>query len=657
MNTSPQVSHPGLRQLAAFAVGRLTSTERDELQAHLASCPACRSALANMPGDSLEFLCSDEPSVSGAVTSTILTSVYPDLAPPVAPPARAAPTSEKVAPPPPELVNHPRYEVVQALGAGGMGTVYKARHRVMDRTVALKVLSPRFLSQTNAVERFRREIMAAARLLHANIVSAFDAEQVGDTHFLVMEFVEGQDLARYAKQKGPIPVALACDFTRQAALGLQHAHERGMVHRDVKPQNMMLTGDGVVKVLDFGLARFASEGAAEEGGLTGPNTLMGTADYVAPEQACDARGADIRADIYSLGCTLYYLLAGRPPFPEGSTAAKIAAHLSQTPRPVTEVRPDVPDGLQQVLARMMAKAPDGRYQEPAGVVQALAPFCQKSAVPAPQGGEGRPAATAAPPTMHQGPRASTALAARGGEDGARTAPGAAIQPGRRRWLPATVAGLVGAVVLVTVIALGRHPGGTGPVAQAPASGKIRDDVAPGSSLPAPATAKSEPVKKHDDLPSGRTTRAPEAGAENPADGKERDGPVPVPPAKPPEPEPKKKGDLPAAVQVLVEGLNDEDGKVRRTSAESLGVMGARARGAVPALARRVADDVWIGGVFAHTADPHGGGKAAALEALKKLAPERVEGALLLAMKSKNPAVKSWATTELGRLNSKGEADQ
>jgi hypothetical protein len=226
-------------------------------------------------------------------------------------------------------------------------------------------------------------------------------------------------------------------------------------------------------------------------------------------------------------------------------------------------------------------------------------------------------------------------------------------------LAASVAVLVVAVVLTTIAVLGRHPVDTEPVVNPSAGGKAIDDPSAGLSAqrPEPASGGSVPIKEPDDPPVGRTTRAPGAGAGNLADGKVPDSPAPRPPAQPPEPERKERGDLPKAVQALVDGLNDEAGSVRRTSAESLGKMGARARGAVPALARRVADDVWIAGIFADSADPHGGGKAAALEALKKLAPDRVQGALLQAMKSKNSHVKAWATAELGRADGKGEPDQ
>jgi serine/threonine protein kinase len=279
---------------------------------------------------------------------------------------------------PPELVNHPRYRVLRVLGVGGMGTVYQAEHRVMERCVALKVIRTDLTSNAGAVERFRREVKAAAKLTHPNIVNAFDAEQVGNLHFLVMEYVEGNDLAHVVAERGPLPVAEACSYASQAALGLRHAFERGMIHRDIKPQNLMLTGGPdtppeyrVVKILDFGLARFAT---ATGSGDTASGTLLGTVDFMAPEQADDAHRVDIRADVYSLGCTLYYLLAGHAPFPEGTLVQKVMCHVERTPPPLTDFRDDLPPELLDVLARMMAKKPENRYQTPAEVVQALAPF-------------------------------------------------------------------------------------------------------------------------------------------------------------------------------------------------------------------------------------------------------------------------------------------
>jgi CheY-like chemotaxis protein/tRNA A-37 threonylcarbamoyl transferase component Bud32 len=287
---------------------------------------------------------------------------------------------------PPDLVGHPRYQVLGLLGTGGMGAVYKARHRLMGRVVALKVIHPDLSDRPEIVNRFLHEVWAAARLAHPNIVTAYDADQVGATHFLVMEFVEGVDLERFADARGPLPVAQACDYVRQAALGLQYAHEQGMVHRDIKPHNLMLTPQGRVKILDFGLSRLASElalGAGQAGafraaspeGLTPEHTALGTADYAAPEECQDARRADIRADVYSLGCTLYRLLTGRVPFPGGSLVQKLLRHRVRAPAPVTDARPDVPAALAAVVAKMLAKDPGDRHQEPAEVARALAPCC------------------------------------------------------------------------------------------------------------------------------------------------------------------------------------------------------------------------------------------------------------------------------------------
>ena len=230
----------------------------------------------------------------------------------------------------------------------------------MDRPVALKLIRGDLLGNAALVERFRREVKSAARLAsHPNIVAAYDAEQAGETHMLVMEFIEGTDLAREVDRRGPLPVGEACDYARQAALGLQHAFEEGMVHRDIKPQNLMRTTRGRIKILDFGLARFASE-IGSQGGLTAEGMVLGSADYIAPEQIHDPHAADIRADIYSLGCTLYFLLAGRPPFPGGGLIQKLLAHSEKTPRPLAEVRPEVPAELSRVVERMMAKDPSLR---------------------------------------------------------------------------------------------------------------------------------------------------------------------------------------------------------------------------------------------------------------------------------------------------------
>ncbi len=283
---------------------------------------------------------------------------------------------------PPELIDHPRYRVLRLLGSGGMGAVYQAEHRVMERLVALKVIRADLTADAAAVDRFHREVKAAGALAHPNIVTAFDADQIGNVHFLVMEYVEGIDLARHVAQRGPLPVAEACSHVRQAALGLQHAFERGMIHRDIKPHNLMLTqpaGAGTVKILDFGLARLA--GAPVNNAQTVSGMILGTIDFMAPEQADDARTVDIRADIYSLGCTLYYLLSGRVLFPNGTLLQKIVAIMERQPPSLSQYRNDLPPRLLNVIDRLLAKKPDDRYQTPADVADALTPFLDTGGPP------------------------------------------------------------------------------------------------------------------------------------------------------------------------------------------------------------------------------------------------------------------------------------
>jgi serine/threonine-protein kinase len=295
------------------------------------------------------------------------------------------------------------FHVLERLGEGGMGHVFKARHRLMGRVVALKVIRPERVADRGAVQRFCREVEAAAKLSHPNIVRAYDAGEVDGTYYFAMQYVAGTDLARLVKQGGPLPAARACDYVCQAAFGLEHIHESGLAHRDIKPSNLMITGvgeprpasdpasgatlnaPGTVKILDLGLARLCEEGpgAPARLALTKLGAVVGTADYMAPEQARDSREADIRSDIYALGCTFYFALAGRPPFAGGTALEKLMRHQLDEPEPIEQLRPDVPPGLAAVLRRMMAKAPLERYQTPAEVFAALEPFATAES-PAPE---------------------------------------------------------------------------------------------------------------------------------------------------------------------------------------------------------------------------------------------------------------------------------
>jgi hypothetical protein len=388
----PPALHPPTDRLLAFGLGQLDLLDAVALEAHLQHCDSCCAHLDRLPADGLVSalrLAARAPAADswGALTRKQIPGLTG-----AAPPSPVPPGEPGF---PPELEKHPRYRVAALVGRGGMGTVYRAEHTLMGRPVALKVIDPHLLEHAGALARFRQEVMAAARLSHPNIVIAYDAEQVGSHHVLVMEFVEGTNLADYLRARGRLGAGEACGYVRQAALGLQHAFERGMVHRDIKPHNLMLTPDGQVKVLDFGLARFLFEqapdadagdalddtaarcatcAAEDASGLTPAGSMMGTLDYMPPEQARDARRADIRADIYSLGCTLYQLLTGQVPFPGGDAGSKAARLASESPAPLARLRPDLPKGLAAVVARMMARRPEDRYQTPAAVAAALAPF-------------------------------------------------------------------------------------------------------------------------------------------------------------------------------------------------------------------------------------------------------------------------------------------
>lgn len=257
------------------------------------------------------------------------------------------------------------YKVLDKLGEGGMGLVYKAQHRYLKRTVALKVLHPAVTQSEEAVRRFHREVEAVARLTHPNIITAYDASVQEGTYYLAMEYVDGIDLGRLAKEQAPLPVPKVVDYILQAAHGLEYSHKVGVVHRDIKPSNLLLDTEGRLRILDMGLVRFTD--APQSGSATGPDGLtqtgdiMGSFDYIAPEQAIDTKRADARADIYSLGCTLYFLLTGKPPYSGDTSMQKLLAHRENAIPSLRKARPEAPLALDAVFHRMVAKKAEDRY--------------------------------------------------------------------------------------------------------------------------------------------------------------------------------------------------------------------------------------------------------------------------------------------------------
>jgi eukaryotic-like serine/threonine-protein kinase len=310
-----------------------------------------------------------------------------------------------------------KYKVLERLGSGGMGQVFLCEHKLMRRRVAIKVLPTTKAEDPVAKERFYREARAVAALDHPNVVRAFDVDQDGALHFLVLEHVDGSSLQDIVKKHGPMDPLRACHYIHQAAVGLDYAHQvAGIIHRDIKPGNIVVDRTGVVKILDMGLAKFFRD---DDAALTNKfdDNVLGTADYLAPEQALDSSAVDIRADIYSLGATFYYMLAGNPPFPAGSAAQKLVWHQMKEPTSLKELRPELSNDIVTIVERMLKKIPDQRYSLPSEVAVALSPL---TSIPIP------------PPPDHEMPQHSLAALAGVAPVGVNPRATAARQPGSPR---------------------------------------------------------------------------------------------------------------------------------------------------------------------------------------------------------------------------------
>lgn len=368
---------PTNHQLNAFSLGQLSNDDSDALFQHISDCDRCPSELETVEDarDSLIVSLRDpveyanfraEPECQLAVVKALGALANSDN-------EQDRAEFDRL----PKTIGE--YDVLRPIGSGGMGKVFLARHTKLGREVALKVLANHRLADSRTVERFEAEMRAIGRLSHPNIVTAFDAREVDGTAVLVTEFISGLDLGQLLQRTGALSVANACEITRQVAVALSYTHSQGFVHRDVKPSNVMLSNDGEVKLLDLGLARL-QYGDQERSELTGTGQTMGSADYIAPEQVADSKSVDIRADIYSLGCTLFKLLTGRAPFADDqhlTTFAKMTAHVSQSPPSLADLLPSAPRSLVQLVDSMLAKKPSNRPSSPQDIVVALAPHCKE----------------------------------------------------------------------------------------------------------------------------------------------------------------------------------------------------------------------------------------------------------------------------------------
>jgi serine/threonine protein kinase len=369
----PTATCPSTDELRALSLGETHAEASESLLEHVAGCTDCQAELEAVDERSDAWITSlrgedlGEPFEQEGACQTALAKAIA---------AYSIVSSEQpVMPELPKQIGE--YEILRPLGHGGMGSVWLARHTKLGREVALKLLSRQRWTHPQLRERFEAEMRAIGRLSHPNIVIAHDARDVGGCAVLVTEYVDGFDLGKLLQRTGPLPVAEACEIARQVAVALEYTHLQGFVHRDIKPSNVMLSRSGSIKLLDLGLARLQlDEGAAE---MTATGQSLGTADYMAPEQVSDARSVDIRADIYSLGCTLMKLLTGRAPFAEHTTSfAKMTAHVSGQPPRLNSLRADIPQQLSDLVAQMLAKRPQDRPQSPADIRQALTAFCAGS---------------------------------------------------------------------------------------------------------------------------------------------------------------------------------------------------------------------------------------------------------------------------------------
>ena len=341
------------------------------------------------------------------------------------------------------------YCLLDHLGSGGMSSVFLARHRLIDRRVAIKVLPSAKLDEGSYLDRFEQEARLTSRLSHPNVVRVFDIDQQGSTHFMVMEYVPGQDLKAMVRQAGPLPLDQAAHYIAQAGFGLEHAHQRGLIHRDIKPANLVVNHEDVLKILDLGLALPIEN--RDLGSLTVQNeeNLMGTADFLSPEQARNAHAVDHRADIYSLGCTLYYLLTGHAPFTEGTIAQRILLHQTQMPLDVRAIREDCPHAIADVCMTMLAKDPDDRVPTAGIVAQRLHHWLQAN-------GKARPGATyhalrdtsMVPSLPHRSPRKVTGLPVEPTESVVQTRKARAA---RKHRVPVALWAVLGVLVVVCVI--------------------------------------------------------------------------------------------------------------------------------------------------------------------------------------------------------------